>query len=256
LILQEKLADFYTYLLNKNEENLLSLFSGVPMIDTPFEGKIIGREAFLNFVACQQTWLRKHRTEPEIFALTASEQRICAEFVLYLEYESRNIDLPVGVVADRSEGKVSAIRVYHSTWPFTGKHMIRPPLLKPVENLDEPEVIKRYTTVLRKGDADAVLKLFEDKGYVREPSGSKYKHKGRNGQKEFYIQALEAGGISIKHCTAIVEGTRTAVEYICDGWGNLEFEPQAGMAVYELGATGLLYAARIYDDVTPPNENQ
>jgi hypothetical protein len=134
--------------------------------------------------------------------------------------------------------------------------MIRPPLLKPVENLDEPEVIKRYTTVLRKGDADAVLKLFEDKGYVREPSGSKYKHKGRNGQKEFYIQALEAGGISIKHCTAIVEGTRTAVEYICDGWGNLEFEPQAGMAVYELGATGLLYAARIYDDVTPPNENQ
>ena len=256
LLLQEKLANFYTYLLNGDKERLLSLFSGVPMIDTPFEGKIIGREAFSNFVACQQTWLRKHKTKPEIFAFTAAEQRICAEFVLYLEYESRNIDLPVAIVADRSEGKVSAIRVYHSTWPFTGKHMIRPPLLKPEENLDEPDVIKQYTAALRKGDANAVLTLFEDKGYVREPSGSKYNHTGRNGQKEFYIPALEAGGISIKHCTATVDDTRTAVEYICDGWGNMKFEPQAGMAVYELGSTGLLFAARIYDDVTPPNENQ
>lgn len=164
------------------------------------------------------------------------------------------MDLPVAIVADCSNFRVSAIRVYHSTWPFTGKHMIRPPLLSPVENLEEPEVIKRYTEALRKGDADTILKLFEEKGYVREPSGSRYKHSGKDGQKEFYGQALELGGISIKHCTATFDGTRIAVEYICDGWGNLKLEPQAGVAVYELGNTGLLFAARIYDDVTPPNE--
>lgn len=133
--------------------------------------------------------------------------------------------------------------------------MIRPPLLNPAEYLEEPQIIKQYTEALRKGDADAIIALFEDKGYVREPSGSKYKHTGRDGQKEFYIPALELGGISLKHCTATFDGSRTAVEYICDGWGNIKLKPQAGMAVYELGSTGLLFAARIYDDVTPPNES-
>lgn len=208
MLLEEKIADFYTYLLNGDEEKLFSLFSGVQTIDTPFKGKIKGKEAFSNFIANSANWLKKHKTRPEILALTAAEQRICAEFILYLEYESKSIDLPIAVVADRSEGKVSAVRVYHSTWPFTGKHQIRPPLLKPAENLEEPEVVKHYTAALHRGDADAVLALFDEKGYVREPSGSMYKHSGRDGQREFYIPALEAGGISLKHCTATFDGIR------------------------------------------------
>jgi hypothetical protein len=255
MLLQEKLGDFYTLLLNGDEERLLSLFSDAPLINTPFEGEIKGREAFTNFVAREQNWLQKHRAKPEIFALTATEQRICIEFILYLETENRTIDLPVAIVADCSKANVSDIRVYHSTWPFTGKHMIRPPLLNPEEDLDEPLIVKQYTEALRKGNESAVLALFEENGYVREPSGSRYKHSGREGQKEFYIPALKAGGISLKHCTATFDGTRTAVEYICNGWGNSEFEPQAGAAVYELGSSGLLFAARIYDDVTPPDES-
>lgn len=106
MLLEKKIADFYTYLLNGDEEKLFSLFSGVPIIDTPFEGKIEGREALSNFVACQQTWLRKHKTKSEVLALTAAEQHICAEFILYLEYESRSIDLPIAIAADCSEDKV------------------------------------------------------------------------------------------------------------------------------------------------------
>lgn len=255
MLLQEKLGNFYALLLNGDEERLLYLFSGVPLINTPFEGEIKGREAFANFLASKQNWLQKHKAKPEIFSLTSTDQRICIEFILYLEFENKSIDLPVAIVADRSNANVSAIRVYHSTWPFTGKHMIRSPLLSPEENLEEPSIVMQYTEALRKGDADAVVALFEENGYVREPSGSRYKHSGKEGQKEFYIPALKAGGISIKHCTAIFDGTRTAVEYICNGWGNNELEPQAGAAVYELGSKGLLFAARIYDDVTPPNES-
>ena len=186
--------------------------------------------------------------------MTATEQRICIEFILCLDYKDREIDLPVGLVADCSKGKISAIRIYHSTWPFTGKHMIRAPLLEPAEKLNEPEIVMQYTSALQNGDAKTIISLFEEEGYVREPSGSKYKHTGKKGQEEFYIPALEAGGISLKHCTATFDGTRTAVEYICNGWGNLKLKPQAGIAVYELGRTGLLFAARIYDDVSPPYE--
>lgn len=255
MLLREKLNNFYAFLLNGDEKSLLSLFSGVPLINTPFEGEINGKEAFADFVVVMQGWLQKYKTKPEVLALTVAEKRICIEFILYLELENKSIDLPVAIVADRSNANVSAIRVYHSTWPFTGKHIIRSPLLRPQENLDEPEIVIQYTEALRKGNADTILALFEENGYVREPSGSRYKHNGKKGQKEFYIPALEAGGISLKHCTATFDGTRTVVEYICNGWGNRKLEPQAGAAVYELGSSGLLFAARIYDDVAPPNES-
>ena len=46
---------------------------------------------------------------------------------------------------------------------------------------------------------------------------------------------------------------RCAIEYNGVGWGTTEIPPQAGVAVYERGGSGLLAAARIYDDVQPPS---
>lgn len=51
MLLQERLADFYTDSLNGDKENLLSLFSNLPKINTPFDGQITGKEEFLNFMA-------------------------------------------------------------------------------------------------------------------------------------------------------------------------------------------------------------
>jgi hypothetical protein len=48
------------------------------------------------------------------------------------------------------------------------------------------------------------------------------------------------------------DGVRCAVEYNCVRWGVTELPPQAGVAVDERGISGLLAAARIYDDVAPP----
>ncbi len=45
---------------------------------------------------------------------------------------------------------------------------------------------------------------------------------------------------------------RCAIEYNCVPWGVSEIPPQAGVAVYERGSSGLLSAARIYEDVEPP----
>jgi hypothetical protein len=131
---------------------------------------------------------------------------------------------------------------------------MRPPILSSARNLEEPDIIRRYTAGLRAGETEAVLALFEEDGYVREPSGAQYLHSGRRGQREFYGAALAAGGILLEHCTATFDGTRCAIEYICDGWGRELIPPQAGVAVYELGASGRLRAARIYDDISPPGE--
>jgi hypothetical protein len=62
-----------------------------------------------------------------------------------------------------------------------------------------------------------------------------------------------AGGIGLEHCTLTDDGVRCAIEYNCVRWGASDIPAQAGVAVYERGGSGLLVAARIYDDVEPPS---
>lgn len=255
-LFQESLAQFSAYLLNGDFEALQALFSGEPLINTPLQGEVRGSEAFAQFVRVQQQWFKDCEVRQEVFAVTSTDQRTVIEFVLYLQQGGEIIDLPVALVADREGAGASAIRVYYSTWPLTREHIVRPPLLRPAEHLEEPEIIRQYMDGLGKPDKAKVLALFEDDGYVREPSGARYRHTGPQGRQEFYGMALDGGSISLKHCTATFDGIRCAVEYICDGWGNMPLPPQAGIAVYELGETGRLCAVRIYDDVSAPGERR
>jgi hypothetical protein len=48
------------------------------------------------------------------------------------------------------------------------------------------------------------------------------------------------------------DGVRCALEYKCVRWGRHDLPPQAGIGVYERGRSGLLAAARVYDDIEPP----
>jgi hypothetical protein len=44
------------------------------------------------------------------------------------------------------------------------------------------------------------------------------------------------------------------VEYNCIRWGSHDLVHQAGIAVFERDGDGLLAAARVYDDVEPPDD--
>jgi hypothetical protein len=59
----------------------------------------------------------------------------------------------------------------------------------------------------------------------------------------------------IAHCTVTDDQTRCALEYNCVRWGKFDLPPQAGVAVYERGPSGRLAAARVYDDVQAPAED-
>jgi len=53
--------------------------------------------------------------------------------------------------------------------------------------------------------------------------------------------------------TAVGEAAaQTCARYNVVRWGKTELPPQAGVAVYVRGQSGMLAAARIYDDVNPP----
>jgi hypothetical protein len=250
----EALKELYSLIKEGDTKELLSIFAGEPVIDMPFEGKIMGRDAFIEFVERQRQWLKEHDSRQQFVEITANMQRICVEILLYLECDTKNIDLPVAIVSDLDGDKVSAIRVYHSMWPLTGRHKLRRPLLEPANGLDEPDFVKQYMHALADGDAAMIVDLFEDDGYAREPSSLVYTHSGKAGLKEFYSKILQEGGITLRHCTATFDGKRAAIEYIAESWGRTKLPPQAGVAVYELGKKCKMHAARIYDDVTPPGE--
>jgi hypothetical protein len=145
--------------------------------------------------------------------------------------------------------------MYHSSWPLTGSHANRPPLLQPDPELAESDVVGEYQRALSAGDANGIVATFEPDGYAREPAGGQYVHKGANGLRAFYEYLFsDAGGIPLEYCAVIDDGRACALEYNVARWGKTELAPQAGVAVYVRGQSGRLAAARIYDDVQPPLE--
>ncbi len=107
-----------------------------------------------------------------------------------------------------------------------------------------------YQRALAEGDLAGIVGTFEPEGYAREPSGGPYLHRGAEGLRAFYAHLFaNGGGIPLEHCNLTDDRVRCAIEYNCVRWGVTDIAPQAGVAVYERGGSGLLAAARIYDDV-------
>jgi hypothetical protein len=166
----------------------------------------------------------------------------------------RGVDLPVAIVADReADGRIDELRIYSSTWPLTGRHANRPPLLQLDPELRESEIVAEYQRALTAGDGDAIVAAFEPDGYAREPAGGQYIHRGPDGLRSFYqLLFSNDGGIPLEHCALIDDNRACALEYNVVRWGQTELPPEAGVSVYVRGQSGKLAAARIYDDADPP----
>ena len=227
-----------------------------PVLDDPRSGHVEGTGEFASsFVADQAAWLRGQDAVVENVALTRALTRTVEEVVLrMLSDQGERVELPVAVVSDRNPNRtLKAVRVYHSMWPLTGGHRVRPPLLPPDPNIVVPDVVGEYQRALTAGDLEAVLATYEEDAYAREPSGGEYVYRGKEKLREVYsAQFANGGGIPLEHCTVTDDGVRCAVEFNAVRWGVTEIPPQAGVAVYERGESGRLAGGRIYDDVEPP----
>ncbi len=237
-------------LIEGKTHEIAALFSHEPRIDDPREGSIEGVEDLAGFVAASRGWLVERRARVETVRVTRGGARAAGEYILHLTTGGKAIPLPVAVVYDLSgAGGVEEIRVYHSSWPLTGSHNIRPPMLAEDPTLRLPGVVARYQEALAAGDMEAILATFEEDGCAREPSGGPYLFCGEEGLRQFYGGLFAVGGIPLEHCTATDDGIACAIEYNVARWGQKPLTPQAGVAVYERGKSGLLASARIYDDV-------
>ncbi len=230
-------------------EALIRSFARQPVLADPRVGRVEGERELRKFVSETADWLRKRDAVVENVALTHTPTRTVEEVVLHLLGEDGGRDeLPVAIVTDHNPNRtLEAIRVYHSMWPLTGRHTVRPPLLPENPTLYAEGAPGDYQRALAEGDLEGIVETFEPDGYAREPSGGAYVHRGAEGLRGLYAHLFaNGGGIPLEHCTLTDDVVRCSIEYNCVRWGVTDIPPQAGVAVYERGSSGLLAAARIY----------
>ena len=245
---------FFDGLVTGEVDALVGSFAGEPELHHPVRGRIRGAPAFEAFVSEMNAWLRERNVSVEDVEHVVLERRGFGEVVLHLDGDTGRVALPVAVVSDRNRnGRIDELRMYFSSWPLTGRHANRPPLLQPDPKVRESDVVWEYQRALAAGDAEAIVAVFEADGYAREPAGGEHVHRGHEGLRAFYERLFSNdGGIPLEHCAVIDDGRACALEYNVVWWGKTELLPEAGIAVYVRGENGKLAAARIYDDADPP----
>jgi hypothetical protein len=248
------LVPYYDGLMSGEHAALTRSFAGEPVLHDPRRGRVIGVQAFEAYVRELGSWLSEHNMSFDPVDHVFMEPRGFEEVVLHLDAEGGRVEVPVAIVADRrSDGRLVELRIYHSIWAVTGRHLHRPPLLQRNPDLRAEGVVAEYQRALAAGDVDAVIATFEPGGYAREPAGREFLHRGGDDLRAFYERLFSnGGGIELEHCGLVHDGGACALEYNVVGWGRTELPPEAGVAVYVQGESGQIAAARIYDDADPP----
>jgi hypothetical protein len=245
---------FFDGLLSGEVDALIESFSGVPEVHHPVRGRIKGESAFRRFVTDMTSWLAAGKADVEHVNWLITHPRGIEEVVVHLDSDRGRIGLPLALAADHDEDeRIIELRLYFSSWPLTGRHTNRPPLLQPDPDVHEPDVVGEYQRALATGDVEAILAAFEPDGYMREPAGDPYVHRGIDELRALYeLFFTNGGGIPLEHCSVTDDGRACALEYNVVAWGRTALPPEAGLAVYVRGDSGKLAAARVYDDSDPP----
>ncbi len=243
-------------LISGDPVRLAEAFPGGVRIDDPRLGRVEGVAGLRDFCGASSAWLTERAARVREIATTPGEERVVGEFELTLTQDGRTFGLPFAIVVEPDRERRSVwIRTYHSQWPLLGHHVVRPPLLPRDPTLRESDVVGQYQAALAAGDADRITATFEPDGCFREPAGTEFRRCGTADLHAFFSLFFSAGGgITLEHCTVTEDGVRTALEFNAVKWGSTVLPPQAGVAVYERGPSGLLSDARIYDDVEGPVE--
>ena len=245
---------YFDGLMAGEPDALVESFAAEPELHDPVRGRVKGARAFKAFVTEMNAWITRRNISVEDVGHVVTERRGFEEVVLHLDGETGRVALPIAIVADRqADGRIEELRIYSSSWPLTGRHANRPPLLQPDPELRASDVVAEYQRALAAGGLDAIVAAFEPHGYAREPAGGDYVHRGPDSLRSFYQQLFSnGGGIALEHCALIDDERACALEYNVVRWGQTELPPEAGVAVYVRGQSGKLAAVRIYDDADPP----
>ena len=186
---------------------LIGSFAGEPELHHPVRGGS-GARAFERFVVETNAWLAERNAAFDDVDLVVSDLRTVEEVVLRLDGNAGRVELPVAIAADRDEeARLIELRIYFSTWPLTGGHVIAR-RCRSRSWTHQADVIGEYQRARsRPAMPEAAVATFELDGYVREPAGGEYVHRGHHELRSLYERFFSnGGGIPLEHCTATDDG--------------------------------------------------
>ena len=234
---------------------LVRSFAGEPELHHPIRGRVKGRRAFERFVTETNAWLVERAAAAGDVERIMTPRRGVEETVLTLDGDRGRIELPVAVVADRDDdARIIELRVYYSTWPLTGRHANRPPLLSAGRRAARGRCRRRVPARTRGRRRRSAVAAFEPRSLCprarrRALRPPRPRRVGRPLRAVLLQRRRHPAGALRRHRRRPL--VRTGIQHVVR-WDRTELPPEAGLAVYVRGATGKLAAARIYDDADPP----
>jgi hypothetical protein len=227
-------------------------------VDDPIFGRTGGMPALARYLEEVGAWLTKHEGAFERVAFTIGSDRDVTEGTLSLTFEGRRVSVPVAVVAERRREREIELRLYYSTRPISGAHAVRSPLLPQDDEVAVPPPVASHLEALAKGNVGGVVASFEAGATLRDSAGRAHL-KDDGSLQRYYEELLGAGpsagssparsGVDVLKGARADDGRTCALEYTVVRAHGKPVTPQAGLAVYERGDSGLLRAVRIYEDV-------
>jgi hypothetical protein len=220
-------------------------------VDDPIFGRTTGMPALQRYLEEIAAWLGKHEASFEKVAFTMGSDRDVTEGTLGLTFDGRRVSVPLAVVAERRKEREVEVRLYYSTQPINGAHAVRSPLLPQDDQVAVPPPVAAHLAALAKGDVSTMVETFEPGGTLRDPQGSTYTRQADGGTLQPFYQKLfgaGGGGIEVLKGARADDGSTCALEYTIVKVRGKGVPAQAGLGVYERGESGLLKAARIYED--------
>jgi ketosteroid isomerase-like protein len=250
--LADPVTEYFTA-LNKGDAHVLeTVWPGEVVIYDPRAGEVRGHRQVRQFIHRNLSWLAGLHARTETVAATNADGRAVVELLARVDHAGGELAWPVAVVAESPDDLSVVFRTYCSQWPVDEMRHVRPPILT-ADHVHPGDVVGRYQAALAAGDVEAVVSTFAPDGYFRGSFGPRRVHRGTDALRAFFTWCFSAGGgIGLEECAVTDDGVRCALEYNCVRWGSHGLPPQAGIAVFERGPSGLLAAVRLYDDIEPP----
>ena len=250
-------------LVSAQAEQLVRRLGERATVDDPIFGRTTGMPALARYLDEVASWLSKHNGAFDQLAFVTGSDRDVTEGTLSLTFEGRRVQVPLAVVAERRPEREVEMRLYYSTLPIKGTRAIRSPLLPQNDEVAVPLQVAAQLDALSRADTDGVLASFEDGATLRDAAGRTDAREGRGDGgplRAFYESRRRAvnnggkggargAGIEVLKGARADDGRICALEYTVVRVHGKNVPPQAGLAVYERGETGLLRAVRVYEDV-------
>jgi hypothetical protein len=240
-------------LVSAQAEQLVRRLGSRATVDDPLFGRTTGMP-LSHYLEQAAGWFTTRGASFERLVFTTGSDRDVTEGTLALTVEGKRVSVPIAVVAERRPEREVEIRLYYSTKPIRGTATTRAPLVPRDDELTVPPPVAAHLQALARGDVQGVVASFEDGATLRDPAGETHVKTADGGSLRAFYERLFASdvprgpGIDVLKGARADDGRTCALEYTIARLHGRDVAPQAGLAVYERGESGLLRSARLYYD--------